>query len=64
MTEAQESLAIRAVEKITKGGRHAATLISSDEIMAMVAMLLAMAESLGGQSPPMGSFDGPPPPKK
>jgi hypothetical protein len=46
MTEAQESLAIRAVEKITKGGRHAATLISSDEIMAMAAMILALAERI------------------
>jgi hypothetical protein len=49
MTAEQESLAIRAVEKIVKGGRHAATLISSDEIMAMAAMILAMAQRIGPQ---------------
>jgi hypothetical protein len=46
MTEEQEALAIGAVEKITKGGRHAVTRISSDEIMAMAAMIMAMAERI------------------
>ncbi len=49
MTEAQEALAIRAIEKIVKGGRHAATLISTDETLAMAALVLAMAERIGPQ---------------
>jgi hypothetical protein len=49
MTAEQEALAIRAVEKIVKGGRHAATLISTDEIMAMAESVLAMAERIGPQ---------------
>lgn len=51
MTAEQEALAIAAVEKIVKGGRHAATLISTDETLAMAAMILAMAERIGQQQP-------------
>ncbi len=51
MTAEKEALAVAAVEKIVKGGRHAATLISSDEIMAMAELVLAMAQRIGPQQP-------------
>lgn len=41
-----DDLAARAVEKLVKGGHHAAARISTDEIMAMASWMLAASERI------------------
>ncbi len=40
-----------AVEKIKKGGRHAATRLSIDDIMAMAELALLLAQKLADLDP-------------
>jgi hypothetical protein len=50
-----EALAARAVEKIQRGGRHAATLLSTDEILAMAELCLLLAAKIRDLDPGAGT---------
>lgn len=49
-----ESLAAHAVEKLQRGGRHAATLLSTDEVLAMASLILLLTMKVRELDPGAG----------